>query len=121
MRRCHSCDAMECHAEWHARSGASLQRTRFYERKDMRPARLLVGFLLSFAIAMPCVAVTTAGSGTVIVVPVVAQTSSYNTEVFVRNPNSAPITVNVKFYEALTSSIPGLHSCSQLPIPALLT
>jgi hypothetical protein len=86
----------------------------------MRVDRILGGFFL-MSIAAHCIAQTTAGAGSVIVVPVVAQTSSYNSEIFVRNPNSAPITLNVKFYEALTSATPGLRPCNQLTVPALLT
>jgi len=61
---------------------------------------------------------STAASGSVVVVPVVAQTASYTTEVIVRNPNASPITLNVKFYEANNSATPGLRSCSQLVVAA---
>ena len=37
-----------------------------------------------------------------------------------RNPNSAPITLNVRFYEALTAATPGLRTCNQLIVPAFL-
>ncbi len=56
---------------------------------------------------------TTAAGGSVVVVPVVAQTSSYSTEVYVRNPNATVLTLDVKFYEAVTSSVPGQRTCSQ--------
>ena len=49
---------------------------------------------------------STAASGSVIVLPVVAETVSYTSEVVVRNPNSTSLTLNVKFYEALTSATP---------------
>ena len=61
---------------------------------------------------------TTAGVGTVLVIPIVAQTGSYSSEVFVRNPNAVAITVNVKFHEAKQSSQPGLRSCSNLVLAA---
>lgn len=61
---------------------------------------------------------STAASGSVVVVPVVAQTASYTTEVIVRNPNTAPITLNVKFDEANNSSTPGLRACNQLIVAA---
>jgi len=66
-------------------------------------------------------AITTAGAGSVLVVPVVAQTGSYTTEVYVRNFNADSITVNVKFYEAKQSSTPGLQTCSPLVVPAFRT
>jgi hypothetical protein len=62
-------------------------------------------------------AITTAGSGTVIVFPVVASTTSYSTEVFVGHALSTSVTVNVKFYEAKTSSTPGLKTCTPVTIP----
>ncbi|MHB8494830.1 MAG: hypothetical protein ACYC9Z_01345 [Casimicrobiaceae bacterium] len=78
-----------------------------------------LAFALSAVVAVPAGAQATAAAGSVIVVPVVAQTSSYSTEVTVRNPNAAPITLNVRFYEAVNSSTPGLAACSQLTVPAL--
>jgi hypothetical protein len=87
----------------------------------MRLRPILGGFMLALALAGECAAQTTAGSGSVIVVPVVAATPSYTTEIFVRNPNSALLTLNVDFYEANNSSIPGLRPCNQLNVPALAT
>jgi len=60
-------------------------------------------------------------SATTIVVPIVAQTASFSTEVYVRNANASPMTVNVNFYEATNSSVPGLRSCSSLIVPAHTT
>jgi hypothetical protein len=59
---------------------------------------------------------TTAAAGSVIVIPIVALTASYSTEVHVANPQSVPITVNVKFYEANTSFSPGLKTCTPLAV-----
>ena len=70
------------------------------------------------AIAGVAHARSTAASGSVIVLPVVAETVSYTSEVVVRNPNSTSLTLNVKFYEALTSTTPGLRTCSQLTVAA---
>jgi hypothetical protein len=66
-------------------------------------------------------ALTTAGAGSVIVIPNVAQTGSYSTEVFVRNFNSESITVNVLYYAANDRKYPGLQSCSPLVIPSQRT
>jgi len=62
---------------------------------------------------------STAASGSVVVVPLIAETVSYTSEVIVRNPNNATLTLNVKFYEALTSANPGLRTCSQLSVASL--
>jgi len=64
---------------------------------------------------------TTAGAGTVLVIPLVAQTVSYTTEVFVRNPNAGTMTIAVKFYEAKTSGTPGLRTCTNLSVAAGIT
>ena len=85
------------------------------------PWIFFVGLVALLGASAPSIAQTTAGAGSVIVIPVVAQTSSYATEIFVRNPNAASITLNVKFYEALTSATPGLHLCTQLSVQPSLT
>ena len=82
----------------------------------MKMGTFIRAFVGVFAIcAAPMVqAQTTAGSGTVIVIPAVAQTGSFSTEIFARNPNATTLTLDVLFYEANTSSVPGLRPCSQL-------
>ncbi len=62
---------------------------------------------------------TTAGSGTVIMIPVSANIAVYATEVFVRNPNANSITLNVRYYQSNDGTPPGgLRACSQLTVPA---
>jgi hypothetical protein len=62
---------------------------------------------------------TTAGSGTVLVVPLTANIAVYTTEVFVRNPNTHPITLNVIYYQSNDGTPPaGFRPCAQLTIPA---
>jgi hypothetical protein len=56
-----------------------------------------------------------------VVVPVVARTASYATEVYVRNPGAAAIGVAVRFDEADNSSQPGSHACNALAVPANAT
>lgn len=72
-------------------------------------------------LAAPALASTTAGAGSVLVIPVVAQTASYESEIFVRNPNDTPLQVTVKFYEANNSTTPGLRPCSALNLAAQQT
>ncbi len=65
-------------------------------------------------VAAPVFANTTAGAGSVQVIPVVVKSSSYESEIFVRNPNNVALQVDVKFYEANTSSVPGQRACNPL-------
>lgn len=84
----------------------------------MRIAQLISTAAVFAATAGFAHAQSTAAAGSVVVVPAVAATASYSTEVIVRNPNSSAMTVNVSFYEAIESGSPGLHSCTPLSIPA---
>jgi hypothetical protein len=63
---------------------------------------------------------STIGYGAEVVIPVVAQTPSYASEVFVSNPyaNASTVSVNVTFVEGTTSSTPGLKSCTPISVPA---
>ena len=62
----------------------------------------------------------TAGSGTVMVLPLAANVPVYKSEVFVRNPNLVPITLNVRYYQANNAAPPsGPRTCAQVTIPAL--
>jgi hypothetical protein len=87
----------------------------------MRAIRSVGGLIFAIAVAGQCAAQTTAGAGSVIALPVVAATASYSTEISVRNPGIAPISLNVTFYEANNSSAPGTHTCSMLAVPASAT
>ena len=51
-------------------------------------------------------------------VPVIAQTSSYGSEVTAYNPNGGAITVNVSFYDAQNTATPGAQPCTPLSIGA---
>ena len=65
---------------------------------------------------------TTAASGSVVVVPTAANISIYATQVFVRNPNSNAITLDVDYYQSNDGTPPaGLRSCAQLSVPAQTT
>ena len=61
---------------------------------------------------------TTAGTSATIVVPVIAQTSSFGSEVTVYNPNASAITVNPVFYDAQNTGNPGAKACTPLSIGA---
>jgi hypothetical protein len=52
------------------------------------------------------------------VVPVIAQTGSFGSEVTAYNPNAGTISVNVAFYDANNTSSPGLKTCTALTLAA---
>ena len=71
------------------------------------------------AFAAPAAAQTSFGSGTQIILPTVANISVYQTQVFARNPNVGPITLNVHYYQSNNGTPPaGLRPCSQLTLQA---
>ena len=81
----------------------------------MRSSLCLFGF---FALATAAFAQTTSGTSATIVVPVIAQTSSFGSEVTVYNPNASAITVNPVFYDAQNTASPGAKSCTSLSVGA---
>lgn len=87
----------------------------------MRKCFYAIAATAAWLFAVPAVASTTAGAGSVLVIPVVAQTASYESEIFVRNPNNTPLQVTVNFFEANNSTNPGLRPCSALNLAAQQT
>src|SRR5690348_1580672 len=85
--------------------------------KTIHLLRLIVSIVALWGAATGY-AQTTAASGTVIVIPNAANTSSFGNEITVHNPQNSSITLDVLFYEATTSSSPGLHTCTQFTLPA---
>jgi hypothetical protein len=84
----------------------------------MRAAGALVIVLgLSFAVA-PGRAQTTAGTSTTIVVPVVAKTVSFVSEVTLFNPNAGAIGVAVSYYDANNLASAGPKTCTAVNVPA---
>ncbi len=88
-------------------------------------ARRLMSLVLSIIAAATGVAAygqTTAGSGTVIVLPLAANIpGAYVTTVFVQNPNANEITLNVDYYQSDSATPPGSgtpYTCSPLTVPA---
>ena len=79
---------------------------------------LLLAFLLLLALASPVSAQTTAGTSATIVVPVIAQTASFTSEVTVYNPNAASISINAVFYDAQNTASPGPKACTSLSVGA---
>jgi len=58
------------------------------------------------------------GAASSIVIPVVAKTATFDSEVFVFNHNAFPITVEVRYYEAEGLPLPGQKTCSDLSVAA---
>lgn len=61
---------------------------------------------------------TSAASGTVLVLPVVAFTATFTSEVTVQNPNVNSITLDLDYYESNNAHDPGFHDCGQFTVPA---
>ena len=80
---------------------------------------------LTALVAIDAIAQTTAGAGSVVVIPTAANISVYKTQVFIRNPgiNTDPggITVNVRYYQSVDGTPPaGLRDCgAAIPIALL--
>ena len=81
--------------------------------------------VLAVAVVMACAvtvrAQTTAGAGSVVVIPLVSHSTSFKSEIFVRNDQTTAITLNVRFYDRLLSPPPGQRPCSTLSVPASTT
>jgi hypothetical protein len=61
---------------------------------------------------------TSAGSGSVLVFPVVAFTATFTSEVTVQNPNANSIVLDLDYYESNNAHDPGFHDCGQFTVPA---
>ncbi len=81
-------------------------------------------FALCSAVVSSTGAQTTAGSGTLIVLPLAAYIpGAYTTTVFVRNPNTNAITINIRYYQSDSANPAGTGTplaCGQISIPANL-
>ena len=82
----------------------------------MKLALLLLA-ALGAAFALPAGAQSTSGAGRVVVVPLIAQTSTFQSDVTVLNPNGNTITVAVKYYDANNLATAGQQPCANLVIP----
>jgi hypothetical protein len=93
---------------------------------DMSTRKIILRtFVCMCAIAaMPSLAQTTAGAGTIVVLPTVASIpGAYTTTVFVRNPNTSSITLDVRYYQSDSATPPGDGTpvvCTPLTIGANL-
>ena len=77
---------------------------------------LLLGLLAVFAIGRATAQV--AGGATQIIIPAVASTPSFTTEITLKDESGASNSVTMQFVEALSSSTPGVHACTSIPLGA---
>ena len=97
-------------------SGARNKSSMAKLRRHYLLAAAAVGCALG---SIPAAAQTSFASGTEVVIPTVANISVYHTQVFVRNPNPAPITLNVRYYQSIDATAPaGLRACTQVALLA---
>ncbi|MEP6657253.1 MAG: hypothetical protein ABJC33_08450 [Betaproteobacteria bacterium] len=86
----------------------------------MKLGRILASCTLAATVSGLAAAQSTIGYGTAILIPIVAQTASFSTEVWVQSPASnnpvTPLTVDISFFEANTSATPGPKSCGQVVV-----
>ncbi|HTL75484.1 MAG TPA: tail fiber domain-containing protein [Casimicrobiaceae bacterium] len=81
--------------------------------------RVITFCLAAFLVySQSAVAQTTAGASATIVLPIVAQTPSFGSEVTVYNPNAGTITITPAFYDAQNTSSPGPKACGSLSVAA---
>jgi hypothetical protein len=84
----------------------------------MRASTIVFVTFAGAAWAASAGAQTTAGTSATIVVPVVAQTGSFTSEVTVYNPNADAITVSIAYFNAQNTTSPGAKACNALVLPA---
>ena len=84
-------------------------------------AALTLGGALALGAATGTHAVTTAGAGTRVVVPLVAATGSFQTEISVHSPWPAGVTLTAEFHEASNSATPGKKTCAPVATTGVQT
>lgn len=57
------------------------------------------------------------GAGSIMIIPIVAQTVSYSSEVTVRNPYDEALPITVSYTGGIATTSAGLHACSPLSVP----
>lgn len=87
----------------------------------MRRLIQFIAFASLLAVGIPAMSVTTAGSGSTIVIPVVASTGSFVSEITVYYPaplsgSTTSMTINLFYYDANGLPSPGLKPCTPLSI-----
>jgi hypothetical protein len=86
----------------------------------MKLRHCLLSFVVAAFAAAPALAQVAAG-GTQILVPIVASTSSFTSEITVKDESGFARSVTVQFYEGVGSSTPGAHTCTPVALGTFQT
>lgn len=87
--------------------------------KVFRKRNALVAAAVCCALAAaPSWGQTAFGSSTTIVVPLVSNTATFTSTVWVYNPNGADVTVGVDYFDANNTATPGPKVCGDIVVPA---
>jgi hypothetical protein len=79
---------------------------------------MLCAALGTAAVAVPAMAQSANGYGSIITIPVVVQTSTYSSAVFIHNYHPVPLLVKPDYVGADGSATVGAVSCAQVVVPA---
>jgi hypothetical protein len=77
--------------------------------------------LVPTATVPPAASSGAGGTSPALVVPLVARTASFESEIFVTNPSAVPVNANVRFHGARGTSAAGLTTCAAQAVPAQST
>ena len=86
---------------------------------SLRKRGALAATAVCYALAAGTAAGQTAfGSSTAIVFPLTANTSTFTSTVTLFNPNPAPVTVGLNYYDANNTTVPGQKPCTDIVVAA---
>ena len=83
--------------------------------------KVLAGMAVVVSAVVPPTAAQIAAQGAIVTVPVVAQTGTYGSSVFIHNPNGVTVPIDVEDIGADGSATPGLVSCTTINVGANTT
>ena len=84
----------------------------------MRYFRCLLGTVMLVAAHADAIAQMMIGYNQGLIVPLIAETPSYQSQVYVHNPWASTVSVRFDYVGATSSDTPGLQICETLQIPA---
>ena len=103
----------------HQTRKASLLHIRLEDMISKLTVRDLTVCLATVALGCSTAHASIDGAGSMMIVPVVAQTVSYSSEVTVRNPYNTTLPVSVFYSGGVGTTAAGLKTCLPLSVPAL--
>ncbi len=84
----------------------------------MRYFRCLLGTVMLVAAHADAIAQMMIGYNQGLIVPLIAETPSYQSQVYVHNPSASTVSVRFDYVGATSSDTPGMQICETLQIPA---